>query len=695
MSGPTYVRLRILVESVTADGDETEYRFESTSNGPSKFSLQGEAPILFTGGVLSIQTVESLEDQTCSLTFQSTPVVQKFLSHVRTNDHVRVEAALVGSRMRLIHDGFVSPVRQSRMGSTNSIEMGAVIESRGLKKLLQQSVYNWQGTMAVGQDVKLAAEAFAAYHELMKNGVKNPPHIVMQQFINIALGTALKLKIRATDSSDGSEGGSTDGSIAIKAGEFFDFGPPFTSYYTPSGIFPNSANIIYQGWQGPLWGILQQLVEPDLHELFLRYGGEIGKEKTIIVHRPIPFPDGLKNEDWETIAASPWVSGKLDDPDIQFRGGASAITSQLSDHRRVNAFHWSPPSFMDASTTVGWAKLTFGWYLNEPGAARYGFAPREVTSRLIPVEGDYIEMILAILYRVAVQDSPLHLLETWTLQFPRPLFGMRPGEVLEDWSTGKPCTGYIQSVTHNLNFAPNGLSASTHVTMDRVKVGARADNYAAQVTALVQPTLKHYQMSAGQKSALQQAQDGHIGQPVTPFKPLGAPDASGIPLALLINRYALSNDVSPAALAAILQHESGIGRNPAAYKKNPSSTALGIGQFLKSTADGSDLAGCMNPDGSGRFTSADRLNDEKSINATAYYMNKIGGRLQAAGLSPTSPDYYTWVAYAYNQGAAAAATQGVAMGWTMGPGLSIAGNNNPLYWLTMNGTIAGLSGVGK
>jgi soluble lytic murein transglycosylase-like protein len=158
----------------------------------------------------------------------------------------------------------------------------------------------------------------------------------------------------------------------------------------------------------------------------------------------------------------------------------------------------------------------------------------------------------------------------------------------------------------------------------------------------------------------------------------------------MITAEAAKLGIPAAALAAILKQESGFN----ALAKAKSSSASGIAQMLKGTADALGRKGCLNADGT-PYSAKDRFDAEKSIHAAGFFMKDISTQLQAQGLPASHPDHWGWVAYGYNQGPGSAARVGPRVGWNLAAtaGLPVIGRNDPKYWLHFSKTASALGGL--
>ncbi len=651
MSGPEVLllRLKVILESTspTLPGQKP-YVFTFTSWEGAKLVVGSD--VLFEGapsGLTAIHTSEALEGQSGTLQFGWSPLSQKLAELVRPNDHLRIEFGYSGEgELRLAHDGFVSSRKRQRQAEARGVRFGLTIAAEGFKKLFSQAVYNWQGALGLGSAVADGIkQAYPAYQELVKDGLFKAPHEIIKAFVTIALGL------------DGKSGPTIQ--LATAAGpvkDGFGFGT-WKSYY--KGTWPYSAERVLTTWSGSYWELLQGLAEPDLHELFLVYGGDPGQEGHRLVHRPRPFPAGGDTDDWNALPTL--TLGQDGAP------SALALMDEVSDASRVNAFHWGAGCFVDGFPSALFYKMDLGWQADQIGMDRYGFAPRQVRSNLNPAQGsNYQKLINEVLKRVALQEAPLHLLGHQSRQYDRPIPGARPGTRVEDSSFGSPTTAYLTTVSHSFQWTEEGLRAATTLGLARAMDGVKVAGYAGAVASLVNVQPKQYQDRGDEKAPHQKAMEAHeTGRDPEPSRDKGGAGASGVPYAKEMAAAAARNGVPAWLVAETARKESSLGRNPN-YKKVNGTGDLGFMQL--NTGPSGALAdlqarGYKNQDGT-PITKDDLLDDKKSIDAGAAYLKVCKDAIKAKGCSESDPNFWRYVSDAYNRGPGTAGNAGQSNGWT-------------------------------
>jgi hypothetical protein len=667
---PEGLHVSVLIESTFIESDTERsraYRLEVDSASGSVLHLDATGGKVLRGasGLFALETNESLEAQTARLVFAPSPMARQVFTRMEPQDHLRI-ALSDGRRTSVVFDGFISSFEENLTLQPQGVQAGFTVEGQGLRKILDQAIFNWQSSMSPSDDVGFSADGQTLYEKLQGDGRK--PQEIIQAFLESGFARVMKLEI---------------GDQRLALGSWFKLasGRDWSCAYGTK--YPLAYQLIFQAWGGSLWSLFTQLAEEGLHECFITYQGDPGKEQPTLVFRPRPFP-GPEGDDEAWKALPIWKLGSEGAP------AATAILRSRNDQHRANAFHWAWSGFTDRGATAFAAKAQFGWYADLSAVGRYGFAARQVTTQLMPSGGGddvqlqaYLDGVEALLKRVAYQDAPLHHLEVHSRAYPLVL-GPRPGMVVEDWSGGVPTTGYVASVSHHLRFEVERVEATTHFGLIRALVGVTAEAYPSAVRGKVNLERVSYL----KPRAMQAAQDGASAPPRAQTK--GPADASGIPFATTIRAAASKHSVPPAVLAAILKQESGFNRSA----RNPNSSAAGIAQFLETTADDLGRRGCLNPDGT-PFRATDRMDAEKSIHAASWYLDDIAKQLKAHGFPKDHPAFWSWVAYGYNQGPGTASTNGPQLHWDLQgtTTLPIVGKNDPNYWLGFHRTVGLFGGL--
>lgn len=667
---PQGISAHVILQATFAENDSERsraYRLEIDSQKGSvlTFESNGTQELRGASGLWALETEESFERQAAQLTFAPSEMARLVFARLEPQDNLHIVLS-DGRRPAVVFDGFVSSFEDSTHLGPQNVQVGLTLMALGLRKLLDQAIFNWQATLRASDDLNFSSDGQALYQKLQGDG--RQPQEIVNAFLEAAFSRPAKLEI---------------GTLRLRPGSWFGLaeGRDWSCAYRTK--YPLAYQLLFQAWGGSLWDLFASLAEPDLHEFFITYAGEPGKERPTLVFRPLPFP-GAEGDD------EGWAALKVLKLGVEGAAGATAVLRSRSDQARANAFHWAWSGFTDRDMSAFSAKAQVGWWADLGSIARYGFASKQVSTQLLPSGGGddpqqntYLEGVEALLKRVAHQDAPLPHLEAQSRAYPLTM-GIRPGMVVEDGSGGVPATGYVASVTHRLRLERERIEAVTQVGLTRTLWGVTATDYPNEVRARI-----HLQRVAYLKPLeLQVAQDGAKAPPHAQEK--GPAHASGVPYAASIQAEASKYRLPPAALAAILKQESGFNR----LAKSSASSAVGIAQILKSTADDLGARGCKNPDGT-PFSAADRLDAEKSIHAAAWNLDDIARQLKQKGLPPDHPDFWGWVAYGYNQGAGTAGNAGPSLGWNLQAtkNLPVIGKNDPGYWLDFGKNVIALGGL--
>jgi len=589
-------RVRVTLESVTVSATDPTYKLVIESSGKTSFK-DGAGTVISkaSSGVHSLQTHETFQDQQCTLEMPLGDLGLALENRILPNDFLSVEiAGNTDPSYRLAFLGLASSITRMKQSTPKDIKTSLVIQAQGLKKLFSQAIYNWQGALALGNDVRLGSAVKQAYDRLTTDGLCLAPHIIIKRVAKIGVCNSIQALIH---------------NKPVVPGGVFNFGSGglWSSAY-PSDMFPNTAATLMNTWNGDLWSFLQSLAEPDIHELFWTYGYDSDQiEKPILIHRPRPFPALKEVKGKKQIMASAWNAlychnlglGSISHPN------AIGIMRQRSDSGRVNAFHWEQGFSSDQSSGSGNWKLALGWWADRISMAKYGFASRMVGSNLLPLDGqNYMDLLGSVLLQVASQEAPLYLMGNESRTYGVLLPGLHVGEALEDWTEGKPTTGYVSSVSQAMRWTPNSLQASATVGLSRCMQGVGFSDYPNAVQGLVDLVHVDYLHNDFNHPARVAAR-GAAGQ-------ILANGPSNIPNAPLIQAAAKRAGVPAWAVAAVYRAESSCGQNKAMGK-------LGPMQILPDAVTQLASIGYTKEDGT-PFTLGDRINTQAALDAGAAYL---------------------------------------------------------------------------
>ena len=533
------LRFQVTLESVTTDPDEPTYSLVANTDGDHVLACAGDRVIFSRetpSGLHSVQTGENFDALSGSVEFALGEFAQKLYAILRPNDVLRIEVSSNGKPYRLAFLGLVCNITYSLQSTPQTIKTGLVIQAQGPKKLFTQSIYNWQSVLAMGDDILLTTFAQLAFRKLLAKasaaGFTVAPHELIREFVDIGITNALSAIYQGKPIAPG--------------GSLFSLGTgrgekdPFWCSLYPRENFPNTAALLMETWEGNLWGVLEKLAQPNIHELFWTYGVDKadGQEKAILVHRPRPFPATKFQSSFVKLPGpppapapsvstpvsipaftaplldkqSPVTSTDLDltavadqDPETEIdtdrwdalkrhtlgkdgKPGAIGLMRQHSDAGRINAFHWAMEGFNDHDAGGNSAKLQQGWWADTKGIAKYGFSPRGVEMGLIPQSSENFNALLsAFLLRVASMEAPLYAMGNESLVFGTVLPGFHIGEVVEDWSEGFPVTGYISSISHSYRSTPQSIAVSTTIGLSRC-LPSTFENYPAVLLTMTDLT---------------------------------------------------------------------------------------------------------------------------------------------------------------------------------------------------------------
>lgn len=627
-------RFRFTLEStLPRQAGNPEYKFQAETGRTATLTIDGKpVAVGAPSGLISFETQESLEAQTGGMVFGWSEMAKRLEPVIRTNDHMRIEISLDDDVYYLAHDGFISKSAVSGSSTTAGVTWSFSVLAEGIQKLLRQAVWNWQGAMCLGENAILMKKPMAEYKTLAEKALTFAPHEIIKSIVSMFLNDEVGMPLKISGKS---------------LSEFMDFSVDWTSLYKDS--WPNMATLIANTWSGSFWDWIKSMSDPALHELYWVYYSDGDTHLNRLAHRPRPFP-GIDSEAWDNLFC--WKLGVDDLP------GAIGYNVQRSDAQRANVFHWGSGGFTDGGGEL-YSKMELGLWVDTVGRERYGFAPRMVSTNLIPKAGDnFVKMVRRILEHVARQDAPLHELQEVSLQYPVPLPSIRPGEAVEDASMS--ITGYISSVAHRGQWTTSGLQAGTTLGVSRALRGVTFEKYAAKVKTLTSLHPADYKKES--KDELPEHEKGLESKKTGVDPAPSKASQSSAPNQAAINSAAKRHGVPAWLIASTMRKESSSGTDPRMLKPN-SAGALGIAQLRPIAVK--DLAdhGYKKADGT-PFTEADRLNDAASIDAAAAYQKMCCiPTLEKAGLSKSNPDYWAYVASAYNSGPTGASKQGAANGW--------------------------------
>ena len=463
-------RVEVTLEALTfppsvpvAPGGNRNYKFILDVAGGS-FALNGSKPVrIGPSGLMTVQTQETFQDQSASLEFAWGDVARALEGMVNLNDILTVKIGGIGDDLRVAFVGLVSNMAYSAQSTPGGVKKGFTVQAQGIRKLFTQSIYNWQGVLAQGDDVLVSEEALLAFQDLVSSGsYQKDPREIIKAFVKIGVANSVHALYQGA---------------RIAPGGLFDFASDgnWASMFDPEN-YPLTGATINKTWDGDLWSLLQSLVYTDLHEFFWSYGeGEDGNEKPLLVHRPRPFPYADPSDPDK--GASGWAA--LDCLTLGKDGmpGALGVMRQRADAGRVNAFHWSQESgFQDSDPGTPSTKLALGWWADQRGIAKYGFSPRPVRLGVFPRDGeDFMDGLASMLLRVASMEAGLYLMGNESRSYGTLLPGLHVGTALEDWTEGFPSTGYVSSVSHLYKSVNRGISASSTVGLSRCLPCSNAD----------------------------------------------------------------------------------------------------------------------------------------------------------------------------------------------------------------------------
>lgn len=610
-----------------SDGSTCTYSAKSDSG-----SMLVSSPRLAIRGLDTSEALSS--EQGASVAFSGdSAIAVDLVARIRPMDRLRIEITN-GSGWRLAFDGFVSEETKRRSSTLETYSSDFTLSASGLWKLLSQSWFNWQGILQPSYDVYKLQAGKSLYKWLSDNAQKLPPQDIIRAFIETALSL---VELRT-------------GEGPIQAGKFFQFGTG-EEWASAFGIaYPYPVNTLPY-WKGPLTGMIHNMAQPDIHECFCTYRSSGDVERPTIIYRPRPFPgEPGSDSQWNNLT----LHRIVDEP------AAKSISETRSDGQHPNAFHWAVGSTTDSGYTEIEQKTMRGCFVDVRSIKRYGFSMRECGSSLPTLslirDGNkqrYVDDVVEIMRRIAYQEAPLPEMWNRAVQLPlRP--GIRPGDVVEEYSSGRAWTGYVVSVRHRISASP--WNGATTVQLVRC-LPCTFEEYPAKCRERVQIEYRAYwgPETSGGADAKQIAVSRRT--PIDPSDPNQQPIA-GVPWGSGILAAAKNRGVPPWVLAHVAQVESSFGANPNTEVKG------GFMQFEKDTANGLNALGYDKPF---NWETA-KADPAASLDAGAWYASYCKKKVD--GLAPaslTEDQRWQWALYGYNRGPSKLTQNGPAQGWQFSP----------------------------
>lgn len=635
-------RFRLFVEAVVAskeEADERGYAIEwVTGAEPSLASfytkVAGKDEWAEDRLPVALRALETYEDvsgmQRCSLSFSLGVMGKVFATRLNLNDRVRLEIGN-GSTWSLAFDGFVGTVSESQDSNMVGYSDDFSLTADGVLHFFAQPFFNMRGLLTATADAyatKDGADEGKSSKMLFFEELGNSQDVSTTEVVKkfIAAG-ARPLAVRGAKSG-----------ARFRPGSFFDFakGGDFSSWADMRLMLPWQT-LLNQG--GSIWGMVDSVAEPDIHEVWFTYRDFDGTEKPALVHRPLPFPGAPGGDtDWYNLKGTLVEVGKPD-------GFWPAPEQRSRTYNRsgiTNVFSWSGWN-SDNSDAAAFALLQAGYWVVERSMERFGFHSRAVGLRTPAIsagmtQDQWMDRNLKMVERVAYQDGPLPWMYDYDATFQL-MPGVRPGCPFTDWSMPKPWTGYIRSVTHRISADP--WSTKTTLGITRAVPDSTFDTYPDACRALMKPQgvkQKAFAPPSGENGGSEKRGTSKSNYGLSGVGPCSAP-AANIRFGLAIQKAAARFSVPAWALAWVLARESDIGLN---VKDNGSH--WGIGQIGPAAA--TDIATLIPG-----FTHEDARDPCKAIPGVAAYMKLCAGDVIQAGYYPwsrilaiNSPDYAAWMA---------------------------------------------------
>lgn len=414
-------------------------------------------------GLTSITTNEAMGGHSASLSLSiASPYGDRFRRCVLSQDMLLVEALQPDGNWDVLFDGFVSDVQWNREGSPQNYTYRFTISCEGGHRLINSGWENWQGLLRATDSVRGYVGAQLIKEWSVDTGTMDPA-LMIRRMLQDGIGRLMNIEARyRTITSDW---------MQTATGSDWMSDPVFNF-----NIWQAKDWLIRQ--QGTLAGIINGLVEPELHEFFLTYRAlSDGPIRPTWVFRPKPFPGPAGDDDrWNTLVPQAIK--------VNCCGGASG---SRNDDRMANVFQWSGLTTNLSNSLQFAGKLFIGAQVHEPHVQKYGYRSRQIQTSLVGISKDNTGWIKTIpkkiVERIAWQDSPLPWLEMQSRHYPwLPLRvkGLHIGNIVHD-STDGHITGYLVSVQHQIRVTNNAFDAFTVLGLDRVCDGATPETYAESV----------------------------------------------------------------------------------------------------------------------------------------------------------------------------------------------------------------------
>lgn len=468
MSGIAYgIQVRVFLDSVGAVAPAPPDRTYSLALDGESWSASGALTGLRGScGIVGLDATQSMSGHSATLEILVGDVGAALRTLVECQDTLRIEINN-GRGWEVAFDGFVSQIAFSETSTVQGFSWRMSLSGEGIHKLWNQLWMNWASVIKAGQASWYTAAGMSLYSEITSDHGFHLPSVTVHRLLDFGVSNLMKLSVRGA------------GIGMAKSGQpgFWQTGaevdPRFWSDAFGLSTTSEVANRLMQN--GPLWGIIQGLIEPDLQELFVTYLPSIADLTTqipTVVFRPHPFP-GAKGDDagWAGIADDALLMGAENDAP-----GPLSISATKNDSRRANAYIWSMSSANDSDQPSMFSKTAVGYWIDMDSVKRYGFGAKQFHTSLCargPTDW-WTTIIPKALERVAFQSHPLPCL--WTHRRTYPLTPhARVGTPL--WDSTDGCCGYIVQVAHRVSSTPTGFKGGTTVSVDRVVegLGALAD----------------------------------------------------------------------------------------------------------------------------------------------------------------------------------------------------------------------------
>lgn len=513
------LKYRLVLQPVVTSADESPaYMLEHDPSAGVSRILVGKEEVNGPLGLLSIETSETLQDHSASLSLIVGSVGDRLRQLIQPHDHLRIEFAW-GGEWYCAFEGFTNQAVWYRSSSPQDVSWRLQVRAQGVHKLYRQQWLNWQTELRITDSKELFGPGSTLYQQLCDGPLE--PTEVLKKFLRMASSDLLSIYLGA---------GPKTGQLGL--GTLFQFGEE-RDWRTYLDLKHATPRTWYYQQQGPLWEIMSSLSEPDLHEFFITYGpvadAEVWTEIPTVVFRPRPFPGAPgDDDDWNALDVVT-MGPKPHDPNTE--EGAATIEADSvqtpscvrvmatnDDGQRANHFNLALTCVSDASAHRALQKLRWGCWADVESIKKHGFASRMVSTSLVASETFFEEEAPAILERAAYQEAPLPYL--WNQTRTYPLFPpAHVGRVVEDYSflrDGAPTVGYLVSVSHRVAATPQGVQASTTLGMVRCIEGVFRENYPDAVRQYLH--LQHYMPVANEpaEKALEGAKaTGGQSQPST------------------------------------------------------------------------------------------------------------------------------------------------------------------------------------